>query len=265
MKAFPELVVMIKGLVRSLRAIGSTAVLLSLMVYTWAILIHMLLKGDDKYNEELKKTYDYEFTMILDCIWTLLMAGTLMLDNAAPVMTDLIMSPKIPQVLAGIAFLSYAFLSALLILQMLIGVLCDVVSGVAQERKDADTIALVRQEMLADLLKFDGGDGKVSKDEMFALVQGPKSRALMKKLNINRLFMLQMATLMYPNQNSHVPIRTVLDLMVMCKGDNNATVDIIASALCYLSNEVGIQMDRVSSTQMDRVSTELEVPSPKQI
>jgi hypothetical protein len=244
---------MIKGLVRSLRAIGSTAVLLSLMVYTWAIFIHMLLKDDDKYNEEIKKAYDYEFTMILDCVWTLLMAGTLMLDNAAPVMTALIMSPKNSQVLAGIAFLTYAFLSALLILQ-LIGVLCDVVSGVAQERKDADTIALVRQEMLADLLKFDGSDGKVSKDEMFQLVEGPKSRALMKKLNINRLFMLQMAALMYPNQNSHVPIRTVLDLMVMCKGDNTATVQIIASSLCYLSNEMGLQIDRVSSV-IERNST----------
>jgi hypothetical protein len=217
------------------------------MVYTWAIFIHMLLKDDDQYNEEVKKELGYEFKMILDCVWTLLMAGTLMLDNAAPLMTGLIMSSDISQVLAGIAFLTYSFLSALLILQMLIGVLCDVVSGVGQERRDADTIALVRQEMLADLLKFSGGDGKISQEEMLALIRGPRSRALMKKLNINRLFMLQMATLMYPNPNSQVPIRTVLNLMVMCKGDNGATVQIIASSLCYLSNEMASQMGRVAS------------------
>merc|ERR1719482_2293643 len=82
MKAFPELVTMIKGLVRSLRAISSSMILVGLMLYTWAILIHMLLREDIEYNKELKSKYDYEFTKVGDCMWTLFMSGTLMLDNA---------------------------------------------------------------------------------------------------------------------------------------------------------------------------------------
>merc|ERR1719353_2480881 len=53
MKAFPELVTMIKGLIRSLRAISSTGILVGLMVYTWGILLHMLLKDEDEFNEWL--------------------------------------------------------------------------------------------------------------------------------------------------------------------------------------------------------------------
>jgi hypothetical protein len=208
------------------------------MMYTWAILVHMMLKEDDEFNKNLKEEYDYEFTKILDCMWTLLMAGTLMLDNAAPLMTTLLTHKEIPKVLAGLAFISYSFLSALLILQMLIGVLCDVVSQVGQERRDSDTIGLVRQEILTDLLKFDQGDGKISKVEMMSMVEGPKSKSLMKKLNINRMFMTQMASLMYPDDDAEVPIKTVLELMIMCKGDNGATVQVIASALCFLSNEL---------------------------
>merc|ERR1719364_44936 len=62
MKAFPELVTMIKGLLRSLRAIASSGVLVGLMVYTWAILIHMLLKGDHAFNSHVKEELGYEFT-----------------------------------------------------------------------------------------------------------------------------------------------------------------------------------------------------------
>merc|ERR1719487_647757 len=53
MKAFPELVTMIKGLIRSLRAISSSGILVGLMVYTWAILLHMLLKDEKELNDKL--------------------------------------------------------------------------------------------------------------------------------------------------------------------------------------------------------------------
>merc|ERR1740133_922647 len=53
MKAFPELVTMIKGLVRSLRAISSSMILIGLMVYVWAIMMHMLMKEETEYNDEL--------------------------------------------------------------------------------------------------------------------------------------------------------------------------------------------------------------------
>merc|ERR1719405_179356 len=53
MRAFPELVTMIKGLMRSLRAISSSGILVALMVYTWAILLHMLLKDEKELNDKL--------------------------------------------------------------------------------------------------------------------------------------------------------------------------------------------------------------------
>jgi hypothetical protein len=247
MKAFPELVTMIKGLVRSLRAISSSMILVGLMLYTWAILIHMLLREDLEYNKELKQEYDYEFTKVGDCMWTLFMSGTLMLDNAAPLMSELLFNNSIVKVLAGLAVITYCFLSALLILQMLIGVLCDVVSQVGQERRDAECIGLVRQELLGHLKKVDGGDGRISKEEFEALMEVPTSRALLKKLNINRLFLTEVANLMFPaGSGTTVPIRTILEILIMCKGDNIATVQIIASALCFLSNELSEMQEHVA-------------------
>merc|ERR1719506_746345 len=238
MKAFPELVTMIKGLCRSLRAISSSMILVGLMVYTWAILLHMMMKDEEEFNTEMKEELGLDFRTITNCMWALLMDGTLMLDGTPTLMTKLLWAPKINMLLAGLFFVLYALLSALLILQMLIGVLCDVVSRVGQEQRDAQAIGLVKQEILADLKQFDGGDGKISQKELLRVMKHPQSKALMKKLNINRLFLMELQRMMFPHEHSQVTIKAVLELMILCRGDNQATVEAIAGGFCFLSQEI---------------------------
>jgi hypothetical protein len=240
MKSFPELVTMIKGLFRSLRAIASSMVLIAVMTYTWSIFLHMLLKEDKSYNTYLKNEYDYEFTDMMDCMWTLLMAGTLMLDDSAKLMTELILNKdkNLNRTMAGLAIVVFALLSALLILQMLIGVLCDVVSQVGSERREAECVGLVRQEILEEFMKFDNGEGKITKDSFNQVISSPSARALLKKMNINRLFLTEILSMLCPTQDHPLPIRTALDVVVMCRGDNVATVTIIANSLCFMANEV---------------------------
>merc|ERR1719398_394925 len=102
-----------------------------------------------------------QFNTITNCMWALIVAGTLMLDGATTVMTELLFSEDVNVMLAGIFFLLFSLLSALLILQMLIGVLCDVVSRVGQEQRDAQAVGLVKQEIFEELEKFETGDGKI--------------------------------------------------------------------------------------------------------
>merc|ERR1712054_43683 len=102
-------------------------------------------------------------------------------------MTKLIYSADFTLCFAGVLVSIYTLLSALLILQMLIGVLCDVVSRIGQEQRDAQAIGLVKQELLGDLMEFAGDDGKISKEELHKVMSNTKSKALPKKLNINPL------------------------------------------------------------------------------
>merc|ERR1719316_1615253 len=71
MKAFPELVTMVKGLVRSLRAISSSGILIMLMLYTWAILLHNLMKDEDALNAQFYADSLLDFKTITNCMWTL--------------------------------------------------------------------------------------------------------------------------------------------------------------------------------------------------
>jgi len=238
MKAFPELVTMIKGLIRSLRAISSSGILVGLMVYTWAILLHMLLKDEDAFNDSLHTDTGMNFATITNCMWSLIIQGTLMMDGAANVLTTLLFSHEPNFILAGFFFASYTVLSALLILQMLIGVLCDVVSRVGQEQRDAQAIGLVKQELLSVIRDFDDGHGKIVQKSLLKVMRHPRTVPVLKKLNINRLFLLELQKMMFPKEDSAVSIKAVLELMILCRGDNPTSVEILSGGICYLTSEL---------------------------
>merc|ERR1719181_405125 len=104
------------------------------------------------------------------CIWTLLMAGTLMLDGSTGIIAVLLFSDKFNYVLAGFLFVLYSLLSAMCILQMLIGVLCDVVSTVKAEEQSATAVGLLKQELLGSLTECDDGDGRITHNELHQLM-----------------------------------------------------------------------------------------------
>merc|ERR1719454_514990 len=174
------------------------------------------------------------------------MDGTLLLDSPT-IITILIYSGDVLKVVAGFSFLLYSLLSALLVLQMLIGVLVDVVSQITADERDAGDIALVKQELLEDLQEFGGDDNKISKEELYTVMNNPKSKALLKRLKINRLFLTELQKLMFPSPDSQVPIASVLDMMLMCRGDKQATIESLSCGICYLAQEVKEERVTISS------------------
>lgn len=177
------------------------------------------------------------------------MNGTFMLDNTAPLLTELLFSGEVTHSVAGIFFLMFIAISTLTILQMLIGVLCDVMTTVSQAQKQAHAYGLVKQEITTMLKDFDNGDGKISKRQLFSVMSYPKAKAVMKKLDINRAFMLELQERMFPRDDSVVSIKTVGDMMISAQGDNPATVSSLADGLLSvivsvskLRHELGAQL-----------------------
>jgi len=151
----------------------------------------------------------------------------------------LLFSDKFNYVLGGFLFVLYALLSAMCILQMLIGVLCDVVSTVKAEEQSATAVGLLKQELLSSLTDCDDGDGKISHAELHALMTSPHSKALLKKLNVNFSFLMALMKEMYTKPGMSVPIKDILDMMVNCRGENVITIETMAGALVRIIKEVG--------------------------
>jgi len=214
-------------------------ILVGLMVYVWAIMMHMLMKEEVEYNMWLWDEAALSLETMTSCIWSLLVAGTLMLDGSPALMSTLLFSDKFNYVLAGVLFVLYTLMSAMCILQMLIGVLCDVVSTVKAEEQSATAIGLLKQELLASLAACDDGDGKISKQELMGLVHAPKSKALFRRLKVNHAFLVELLTELYRKPGMQIPIQDVLELMVQCRGENVSTVETMSGALVRIINELG--------------------------
>jgi hypothetical protein len=235
LESFPEMFDMIRALVRSLRAVGSSVALVLLMTFTWAILMHSLLKDEDELNDKLDKELMLQFDTMLHCMWTLIVDGALMLDGTAPLMTNLIFSDKVNVLVAGFCFIVYLNLAAMVILQMLIGVLCNVISAVNDETKDENDIACIRDQLSDTLMKHDDGDGQLSQAELADALASHQATKLLADLNINFMFFKEMQRSMFPTPTSTASFEDVLQMMLMCRGDCTATVQALAGGFSFVA------------------------------
>merc|ERR1719331_3371182 len=102
------------------------------MIYTFAIILNMGLKHEDEINAPLAPR---NFQTIGTTMWTLLVDGTFM-DSTGFMLSKLLFSGKPVAIMGTFVFMSFILLSAITVMNMLIGVLCEVVSAVADGERD---------------------------------------------------------------------------------------------------------------------------------
>merc|ERR1719440_503230 len=128
MKKVPELMIIIKGLIASFRSVSCTAVLQVLILYVWSILFvseyHEFGEDDDSDIAEM-------FGTMGKSMFSLFIYGTVLDDVTA--CTDTIRGTENNFMLS--LFLVFILISSFTILNMLIGILCEVVSATAESEK----------------------------------------------------------------------------------------------------------------------------------
>ena len=107
------------------------------MIYTFAIALLAFLKNDDDANSDIVRlslSEEMNCSRLLNCMWVLLVDGTLLLDGTGSVLTNLVWGHSTSTTIAGMLFVLFVFISALVICNMLIGVLCEVLAKVTESQ-----------------------------------------------------------------------------------------------------------------------------------
>merc|ERR1719468_813001 len=153
------------------------------------------------------------------------MDGTLM-DSTGDVMAKLRAEGSTCSWLSLIIFMLFILLSALTVMNMLIGVLCEVVSSVANAEKDEAAIKLMKESILVELKRFDeDGNGLISPDELEHVMQDPQALETLRNLEIDIQALREMMNMIYQQgQTAEVTIGFIMDLMLMGPGHLPATV-----------------------------------------
>ena len=160
MRRVPELLTLLKGMVAAVRSVSSALLLLLLITYVFSIVFATVLGGDPTY-------YEYWGT-IPHAMYTLGIIGAVGDDSTAfmydPEAAGADIWHEHPPMLW--VFLAYFFLANFTVLNMLIGILCDVISDTqasekmkAKAREVEEKISLVYDSIDTD------GSGKISAHE----------------------------------------------------------------------------------------------------
>ena len=131
MRCMPELVTMVKGMRVASRAVGSALLMLVSLTYVFALPMYAQLKQEAGVG--------HHFGPLLMTMWTLMIYGTF-LDSVGELLDQMLAIRAYDTVLM---FMIYALLSAMTMMNMLIGILCEVVTAVAKAEKEEAAISLI--------------------------------------------------------------------------------------------------------------------------
>lgn len=243
LKAFPELLAMLRGVRAASRAVGSALMMLIVLTYLFSILMHMILN----YSEE-----DPEYERLGDVMWTLLMDGVF-LDSIGKLTRQFIAGD---QWIALAIFMLFVLASAMTVMNMLIGVLCEVVSAVAARDKEDAAVKLIKDTLLVLLKRLDSdGSGMISQSEVSLVLKDRNALDVLSDLHIDiksLLFLLEM----HYSTESELPISDIINLILMMRGDRAPTIKDIT----YFTSVNRFYMEQVKTSFLQMEQRLLGLP-----
>lgn len=221
-----------KGLFVAARAVTSSLVMIVLLIYVFGIVMHMALSHT--HLSEL-------FATLPRCMWTLLMDGVFM-DNTGDALNAIIeLDDPLIAVLSVVAFFMFILLSSFTIMNMLIGVLCEVVSTVAQSERDDAAIRVMKQSILLELKRFDiDENGRISKSELDHVMKSPTTLRVLRSLDVDVECLHELQHALFPH--AAVPIEDIMELLLSYRGTLPCTVKHVVDAQVFTRWSLSTEM-----------------------
>lgn len=218
MKKVPELVIIIKGLLASVRSVGCTAILLILCIYVWAILFVTEYHEGYKSEDELDDTIHYHFGTLARSMFTLFIMGTI-LDDVTVATTAI---RKTQNAFMLILFILFILISSFTILNMLIGILCEVVSATAEREKTKSAQESLREAIKTIFNTLDkDNSGCISKEEFVMMRKDPHVRQALKEMEINERHFQKYCEIAFQKPDARIEEDDLIRMLLRLRPENH--------------------------------------------
>mmetsp|Transcript_22990 Transcript_22990/g.52627 ORF Transcript_22990/g.52627 Transcript_22990/m.52627 type:complete len:636 (-) Transcript_22990:120-2027(-) len=231
LRAMPELMVLVKGIMVASRSVFFTLCLLMVVIYVFAIVFTQLRIGEgSEFHEE-------HFSTIPKAMSFLLLQGTL------PDLTDSVNAIGRHGWVYSVIFLVFTLLSSLTVMNMLIGVLVEVVSVVSAVEKEQITMRFIKMKMLHLLRKIDqdttdeGQIDFISREQFERIILDVEAARLVQQMGVDVVGLVDIADFIFKGADT-ISFAEFMDLILQLRGSNSATVKDIVDLRRYISSEV---------------------------
>lgn len=231
LRAMPELLILIKGMVAAMRSVGFTIGLLGVILYIFAIAFVQLCEGSDCM---------VLFPSVIETMHILLLNGALM-DSLSSLVTPL-QEQHIALLLILYVFI---FITSLTVMNMLIGVICEVVSAISATEREALNLGFVR-EKIEELMTEGGdedGDGMISKKEFEELLHHERAISILGEVGVDGVSLLDLKDTLFASDNEFddtdgrkLTFAEFMDLILDLRGGNSATVKDMVTLRKYIDS-----------------------------
>merc|ERR1719491_1150751 len=141
-------------------------------------------------------------------------------------------------------------------MNMLIGVICEVMGSVAAFEKEAMITAYLKRELPAILEEGDlEGDGRISRQEFLLLMRNKQANAAFLKVGVDTKAMIEFSDSFFQSDDRSQEFERLLthdefiSLSLKFRGSNVATVRDIIDLKCFIHKQVAVQNLQVARVE----------------
>jgi hypothetical protein len=213
MHVVPELMTLVKGMAVATRSVFFTLCLLIIFLYVFGVAFTLLCKG----------TYvgTVYFSSVSVSMNTLLLHGALL--EECPTVIN--MAGEESFFLRAL-FLLFVLLASLTVMNMLVGVIVEVVSVVSAVEKETLRVTFFRQRMEEIISEFsvdEDGNGQISKDEFMSLLENPEAARSLRDVGVDVIGLIDYQDFLF-QEDEEFNFGTFVEVVLSLRGGNNATV-----------------------------------------
>jgi len=243
LKSMPDLLTLVNGIRAAMRAVCSSLVLIIGINYIFAIVLNMFLK-DIQDVEEVQN----RFGTLGNCMWILMLDGTLMDSTGSTLAALKDLEEHNYNWTVGwsmiLVFALYVLLTSITVMNMLIGVLCEVVSEVKKHDEEKVAIEFMKLHLRGMLEQIDlDGNGQISKAEISALVNIPSAVKVLEELEVVPSHLLDLTERLFEDDAANGRVQEVtreelMEIILKIRGFREVSMQDMVEVHCDLRTMV---------------------------
>jgi len=237
MHLVPELMVLLKGMYVASRSVLWTMGLLVLVIYVFAVGLKILCKGTNLGQ------IDADYHSVPGSMATLLLRGLL------PDPAEHVYSMGKESFWFALIFMVFLIFAAITIMNMLVGVLVEVVSTIATVEREACRASYVKTKLkkLMETLDTDK-NGELSKQEVDQLIGIPEAARVMRDVGVDVIGLFDLVEFhFFDNDKEEISYSEFTELVLQLRGTNTVCVRDVVNLRKFIREEFAEFLEAVQS------------------
>jgi len=223
LQSVPELMIMISGMVAATRSVLVTFCLLCCIVYVCAIGFKTATLGTE--------IGDKHFRSVPEAMLSLFLRGTL------PDQSDFVYLLSDDNWVLGVLMLIFILVTALTGLNMLVGILVEVISVVAVVEREQLVAVLVKDTLLSLLDTGSGSKQHISQEEFESLLVNPRAAKMVKEVGVDVVGLVELSDFIFQGKKE-LAVDEFFRILLQLRGSNTATVKDIVDMRKFIVQEL---------------------------